>query len=81
MATFNTTLELWNSLKEDLKSVFSADIYDTWFQPLQCVDEPFAGKLSLSTNTDFACMWLQNNYQGIFEKKLFLFKKWSAKIP
>lgn len=71
MATFNTTLELWNSLKEDLKSVFSADIYDTWFQPLQCANEPFAGKLSLSTNTDFACMWLQNNYQSIFEKKLF----------
>ena len=71
MATFNTTLDLWNALKEDLKSVFSADIYDTWFQPLQCVEEPFAGKLSLSANTDFACMWLQNNYQGIFEKKLF----------
>ncbi|MGX8717324.1 MAG: chromosomal replication initiator protein DnaA [bacterium] len=71
MATFNTTLELWNALKEDLKSVFSSDIYDTWFQPLQCLEEPFSGKLSLSTNTDFACMWLQNNYQGIFEKKLF----------
>ena len=71
MAAFSTTLDLWNSLKEGLKSVFSADIYDTWFQPLQCLDEPFAGKLSLSTNTDFACMWLQNNYQSIFEKKLF----------
>ncbi len=71
MATFSTTLELWNALKEGLKSLFSADIYDTWFQPLQCVDEPFAGKLSLSTNTDFACMWLQNNYQSIFENKLF----------
>lgn len=71
MTAFSTTLDLWNSLKEGLKSVFSADIYDTWFQPLQCVDEPFAGKLSLSTNTDFACMWLQNNYQSIFEKKLF----------
>lgn len=71
MATFSTTLELWNALKEDLKSVFSEDIYNTWFQPLQCYEEPFTGKLDLETNTDFACMWLQNNYQSIFEKKLF----------
>ena len=68
MAAFSTTLELWNALKEDLESVFSEDIYSTWFQPLQCLEEPFTGKLTLSANTDFACMWLQNNYQKKNEK-------------
>lgn len=62
---------LWNALKLELKGIFSEDIYNTWFQPLQW-DEVTStdDKCVLLANNDFASMWLQNNYRDLLEKKL-----------
>ena len=70
MTHFDTTNELWHVLRENLKNVFSEDIYTTWFAPLQCVEEVFSGRLILLANNDFAVMWLENNYRDLFEKKI-----------
>lgn len=63
-------VELWNALQEQLKAVFSNDIFNTWFKPLECDPEAPEGKMVLRTSNEFATLWLQNNYQEILEKKL-----------
>ena len=63
-------LELWKALQEQLKVVFSNDIFNTWFKPLECDPEAPEGKMILLTSNEFATLWLQNNYQEILEKKL-----------
>ena len=63
-------LELWKALQEQLKVVFSNDIFNTWFKPLECDSEAPEGKMILLTSNEFATLWLQNNYQEILEKKL-----------
>lgn len=68
MAT--TTLDLWQMLKGELSKLFPADIFNTWFLPLNCVENPPAGKMILETSNDFAAMWLQNNYCETLEKAL-----------
>ena len=68
MAT--TTLDLWQMLKGELSKLFPADIFNTWFLPLNCVENPPVGKMILETSNDFAAMWLQNNYCETLEKAL-----------
>ena len=65
-----TATELLNHLKENLQKLFSADIYNTWFSPLKSLDSTEENKITILTNNDFSCMWLQNNYQELFESKL-----------
>ena len=62
--------EILEKLKQELKNLFSEDIYNTWFQPLKCEESEQEDRIVLLANNDFASMWLQNNYHDLFEKKL-----------
>ncbi len=70
MTQTTSSTDLLNTLKENLKKLFSTDIYNTWFNPLKCSDATEENKITILTNNDFSCMWLQNNYQELFETKL-----------
>lgn len=62
--------EILEKLKQELKNLFSEDIYNTWFQPLKCEESAQEDRIVLLANNDFASMWLHNNYHDLFEKKL-----------
>ena len=61
---------LLNTLKQDLKNLFSQDLYATWFQPLQAEKEPANNQWTLIANSDFAAVWLRNNYGDLLQRKV-----------
>ena len=61
---------LLNTLKRDLQNLFSQDLYTTWFQPLQAEEEPANNQWTLIANSDFAAVWLRNNYGDLLQRKV-----------
>ena len=61
---------LLDTLKQDLKGLFSKDLYATWFQPLQAEEEPANNQWTLIANSDFAAVWLKNNYGDLLQQKV-----------
>jgi len=59
-----------DTLKRDLKNLFSQDLYATWFQPLQAEEEPANNQWTLIANSDFAAVWLRNNYGDLLQRKV-----------
>ncbi len=60
---------LWDTIKSDLQSLFPHDVYRTWFEPVQCVDES-DDFVTLEVPNDFSAFWIQDNYQDIITKRL-----------
>lgn len=60
---------LLDTLKHDLKGLFSKDLYATWFQPLQA-EEVENNRWTLIANSDFAAVWLKNNYGDLLQQKV-----------
>lgn len=63
------TLSLWNILKEDLKTLFPQDVYQTWFDHVYLIDEK-DNTLILGIPNDFAAIWIQDNYHDLLVKRL-----------
>ena len=61
---------LLDTLKKDLRRLFSQDLYTTWFQPLQAEGEPANNQWTLIANSDFAAVWLRNNYGDLLQRKV-----------
>ena len=59
-----------DTLKKDLRRLFSQDLYTTWFQPLQAEEEPANNQWTLIANSDFAAVWLKNNYWDLLQRKV-----------
>ena len=59
-----------DTLKKDLRRLFSQDLYATWFQPLQAEEEPANNQWTLIANSDFAAVWLRNNYGDLLQRKV-----------
>ena len=59
---------LLDALKRDLQGLFSQDLYTTWFQPLQA-DAVENNQWTLIANSDFAAVWLKNNYGDLLQQK------------
>jgi chromosomal replication initiator protein len=64
-----TSTDLWQNVKSDLQSLFPHDVYRTWFESLECVQENEA-EIVVSAPNDFAVIWIQDNYQDLIRKKL-----------
>ncbi len=62
---------LWQGVKEDLREIFSPDVFEMWFGPLKCLA---AGEdhLVLGAPNDFAVIWLQDNYCDFIAERLHL---------
>lgn len=59
----------WKEVKESLRSLFPQDVFHTWFEPMECLDED-DGCLTLSVPNDFAAYWIQDNYGELIANRL-----------
>lgn len=59
----------WDTFKSDLKGAFQADIFQTWFEPLQLLQDD-NDMLLIGVPTDFASLWIQENYLDILSQRL-----------
>lgn len=68
-----TTLQadLWEKAKDELRLVFSDDIFEMWFAPLKHL-ETQDDTLVLSAPNEFAAIWIEDNYMDILRQKVRL---------
>ena len=52
MSDSSIALSLWESVNQELKSLFPNDLYDMWFEGLICTEESDA-KIVLSAPNEF----------------------------
>ena len=65
------TPHLWDSVKAELSASLPPDIFQMWFQPVTCLkveDE----SITLAVQTDFAAIWINDNFLDLIAQKLRL---------
>ncbi|MFT4901187.1 MAG: chromosomal replication initiator protein [Lentimonas sp.] len=73
------TLSLWESVNQELKNLFPADLYEMWFQDLVCVKES-DDEIVLSTCNEFNAIWIENNYLDIIMQQASGFSGSTVKV-
>ena len=63
--------EIWQKAKEELAKKFSADIFESWFAGLSYLDGD-DDNLILGTDTEFAAIWIRDNYLDIISNQVSL---------
>ncbi|HRE81043.1 MAG TPA: chromosomal replication initiator protein DnaA [Opitutaceae bacterium] len=62
---------LWETAKNDIRGLFPEDVYKLWFEPITCI-EATEECLVLGVQTDFAAIWIHDNYLDLITQRLRL---------
>jgi chromosomal replication initiator protein len=62
---------LWETVKQDFKTLFPEDVFQLWFEPLECL-EANDDSLTLGVPNDFAAIWINDNYLDLIVQRLRL---------
>jgi chromosomal replication initiator protein len=62
---------LWAALQSDFQTLFPSDVYKAWFEPIVCLSEN-ADSITLGMPSDFALIWVQDNYRDLLQRRLQL---------
>jgi len=62
---------IWESVKQDLKSLFPDDVFQLWFEPIVCL-ETTDHEIVLGVPNDFAAIWIHDNYLDLITQRLKL---------
>ena len=62
---------LWETVKCDFKSLFPEDVFQMWFEPVVCL-ESTGDAITLGVPTDFAAIWIHDNYLDLITQRLRL---------
>ncbi|WP_404421189.1 chromosomal replication initiator protein DnaA [Nibricoccus sp. IMCC34717] len=71
MSSLAATPNVWEAVKSDFKSLFPEDVYQMWFEPIQCL-EATEEQLTLGVPNDFAAIWINDNYLDLIVQRLRL---------
>jgi len=61
MSDLSSALSLLDSVNLELKKLFPNDLYEMWFDGLECVREE-DNAITLSAPSEFNAIWIENNY-------------------
>jgi chromosomal replication initiator protein len=67
----SATSTLWETVKQDFKTLFPEDVYQLWFEPLECL-ETTDESMTLGVPNDFAAIWIHDNYLDLIVQRLRL---------
>ncbi len=56
-------------MQSDFQTLFPSDVYKAWFEPIVCLAEG-NDSLVLGLPSDFALIWVQDNYQDLLQRRL-----------
>jgi len=62
---------LWETVKHDFKGLFPEDVYQLWFEPMECL-EATTDSIALGVPNDFAAIWINDNYLDLIAQRLHL---------
>jgi chromosomal replication initiator protein len=70
MSPISNIQTLWQSLREEIESLFPRDVYEAWFQPLTQLSDPESvDVLVLGAPNDFSAIWLEDNYVDLLAER------------
>jgi chromosomal replication initiator protein len=64
-------INLWETVKCDLKGLFPDDVFQMWFDPISCL-ETTDESVTLGVPNDFAAIWIHDNYLDLISQRLRL---------
>ncbi|MCM2274295.1 MAG: chromosomal replication initiator protein DnaA [Candidatus Didemnitutus sp.] len=71
MSPLSSQTSLWETVKCDLKGLFPDDVFQMWFEPMQCL-ESTEDSVVLGVPNDFAAIWIHDNYLDLISQRLRL---------
>ncbi|MDB4384728.1 chromosomal replication initiator protein DnaA [Opitutaceae bacterium] len=71
MPTTVSSSKIWETVKQDFKTLFPEDVFQLWFEPLECL-EISETELTLGVPNDFAAIWIHDNYLDLIVQRLRL---------
>lgn len=68
MSSLPVTNPLWNTVLSEIQNIFPLDVFEMWFQPLQCtrVEDD---AITIATPNEFASFWIQDNYLDLLQQQ------------
>ena len=71
MPAVSSSSTLWQTVKQDFKTLFPEDVFQLWFEPIVCLE---AGdeSITLGVTNDFAAIWINDNYLDLIIQRLRL---------
>jgi len=71
MPPISTSPPLWETAKSDIRGLFPDDVFKLWFEPITCIESQ-EDTLTLGVPTDFAAIWINDNYLDLIVQRLRL---------
>lgn len=71
MPSVSSSSTLWQTVKQDFKSLFPEDVFQLWFEPIVCL-ESNDECVTLGVPNDFAAIWINDNYLDLIVQRLRL---------
>jgi chromosomal replication initiator protein len=71
MPSSATPVPLWDTIKNDLKTLFPEDVFQLWFDPIVCLASG-EDALTLGVPNDFAAIWISDNYLDLITQRVRL---------
>ena len=69
MSTSVAITNLWDTVKAELSAALPQDIYEMWFKSILC-RKADTNSITLGAPTDFAAIWINDNYLDVITQKL-----------
>ena len=61
MSQFSKVENFWDAVKPELEARFTADVFNMWFEPMNCMQQTDT-EVVLSVPNEFSAIWVQDNY-------------------
>ena len=71
MPAVSSSSTLWQTVKQDFKTLFPEDVFQLWFEPIVCL-EADDESITLGVANDFAAIWINDNYLDLIVQRLRL---------
>ncbi len=71
MPSLSLPPSLWETVKCDFKELFPEEVFQMWFEPVQCL-ETTEESITLGVPNDFAAIWIHDNYLDLITQRLRL---------
>lgn len=69
MSQFSKVENFWDAVKPELEARFTADVFNMWFEPMNCMQQTDT-EVVLSVPNEFSAIWVQDNYLELISDKI-----------
>ena len=69
MSQFSKVENFWDAVKPELQTRFTEDVFNMWFEPMNCIQQTDT-EVVLSVPNEFSAIWVQDNYLELISDKI-----------